>query len=71
MKVQNRPQISVVMTTYNGERHVLQQLDTIRQQSLQPDEVIILDDGSVDSTPQLIREYIHNYSLYNWHFSIN
>ena len=45
--------ISVAMCTYNGERHLPQQLASILRQTRLPDEVVIHDDGSTDSTPDI------------------
>ena len=49
--------ISVVMTTYNGEKYIVEQLDSIRNQTRVPDEVIIYDDCSSDLTTTLIKKY--------------
>ncbi|MBQ6972612.1 MAG: glycosyltransferase, partial [Synergistaceae bacterium] len=40
------PRISVVMAAYNGAEFIREQLDSIREQTLPPDEVIIADDCS-------------------------
>ena len=58
--------ISIAMTTYNGEQFVIKQLDSIRTQSLLPDEVIICDDNSSDNTYMLIDNYIKKWNLNNW-----
>ena len=58
--------ISVVMTTYNGEKYIVEQLDSIRLQTKKPDEVIICDDLSTDNTYEIIRRYICTHSLNNW-----
>ena len=50
--------ISVVMATYNGSKFILEQLDSIKRQTKQPDEVIIRDDNSTDNTPEIISDYI-------------
>ena len=63
--------ISVVMTTYNGEKYIIQQLDSIRSQSLMPDEVIISDDGSSDKTVEIVNHYIAKNVLINWHVFVN
>lgn len=63
--------ISVVIATYNGEKYIEAQLDSIRDQSMKPDEVIIRDDKSSDSTPEIVTEYIKKNSLNNWKFEIN
>lgn len=39
--------ISIAMCTYNGERYIKQQLESILQQTLQPDEIIVCDDKSI------------------------
>ncbi|MGN0805320.1 MAG: glycosyltransferase [Candidatus Coproplasma sp.] len=63
--------ISLVMTTYNGEKYLEEQLDSIRNQSLQPDEVLIYDDCSSDNTPDKVKSYIEKYNLSSWKFFIN
>jgi glycosyltransferase involved in cell wall biosynthesis len=45
-----RARVSIAMCTYNGETYLQQQLDSIRTQTLLPDELIICDDGSSDAT---------------------
>ena len=57
--------ISLCMGTYNGEKYIIEQLDCIRNQTRQPDEVIICDDNSKDNTVKLIEEYIGKYQLQN------
>lgn len=63
--------ISVVIATYNGEKYIEEQLDSIKNQSIKPDEVIIRDDKSSDSTPKIVREYIKKNNLNNWNFEVN
>lgn len=63
--------ISVAMAAYNGERYILKQLETIRQQSLNVDEVIIMDDGSSDETVDIVQNYINKYHLNHWHIFQN
>ncbi|RZV51485.1 MAG: glycosyltransferase family 2 protein [Pseudomonadales bacterium] len=48
------PKISVAMATYNGQRFVAEQLDSILNQTLQPLEVVICDDSSSDQTVKVI-----------------
>lgn len=45
------------MATYNGEKYIKEQLDSIIPQIGPEDEIIISDDGSTDSTLQIIRSY--------------
>ncbi len=62
---------AIVMSTYNGEQYIIEQLDSIRLQTLQPDKVIICDDNSKDSTTELIKNYIKKYGFDNWFLTIN
>ena len=59
------------MTTYNGRHYITQQLDSIRNQSLPADEVIIFDDCSDDDTAGIVEKYIENHQLKNWHLHTN
>lgn len=63
--------ISVVMATYNGEKYVLQQLKSILKQSRQPDEVLICDDCSTDSTQSIVKSFIASNNLHNWKLVVN
>ncbi len=49
--------ISVAMCTYNGERYLREQLDSIASQTLLPDELIVCDDQSVDATHQIVADF--------------
>lgn len=49
--------ISVAMCTYNGERFLNEQLDSILAQTIPVDEIIICDDGSNDSTVKILTDY--------------
>ena len=49
--------VSVCIATYNGEKYICKQLDSILHQLNANDEVIISDDGSKDATLSLIAAY--------------
>ena len=49
--------ISVAMTTYNGEKYICEQIESILNQSMKVDEIIVCDDGSSDSTIELLKKY--------------
>lgn len=53
--------ISVVMCTYNGERFIREQLDSIVSQTYPIYELIIQDDCSSDNTIEIIKEYVPKY----------
>ena len=45
------------MASYNGERFVREQLDSILSQMNERDEIIISDDGSTDATVEIVNSY--------------
>src|SRR5215831_9373134 len=49
-----RPEIDVLMATWNGSRFLGQQLDSLFRQTFQNFRLIVRDDGSSDSTLQII-----------------
>ena len=50
--------VSVVLSSYNGEQDIIEQLRSIDGQTRQPDEVLICDDCSTDGTADLVKNYI-------------
>ena len=58
--------VSLVMAVYNGEKFLIEQLDSIRKQTYLIDEVILIDDVSTDNSYELIHQYIDGYKLINW-----
>ena len=63
--------ISIAMTTYNGSKHIKEQLSSIKCQTLQPDEVIICDDVSHDDTIEIVSKFTKENNLENWHLICN
>lgn len=51
------PRVSVIIPTYNRAAYLLQALQSIASQSLQPYEVIVVDDGSSDNTREVVQSY--------------
>lgn len=52
--------ISVCIATYNGEKFVFEQIDSILKQITQNDEIIVSDDGSTDQTVEVIKSFNDN-----------
>ena len=49
--------LSVALCTYNGEQFITEQIDSILNQTLAVNEIIICDDKSTDSTLQILKKY--------------
>lgn len=49
--------VSVALATYNGEKYIKEQLDSILNQTYQNFEIVIHDDCSTDNTIKIIEEY--------------
>lgn len=52
--------VAIVMATYNGEKYIREQIDSILSSTHQDFELFIYDDGSKDSTVSIINEYQTN-----------
>ena len=49
--------VNVLVSTYNGEKYIIEQLDSIVAQTYQDFHVYIRDDGSSDNTVKVDRRY--------------
>ena len=64
--------ISVCMAIYNGKQYIYDQLESIRLQTREPEEVILCDDGSTDGTRELVRDYLREHrELTGWRLYCN
>lgn len=61
----------VLMSTYNGERYIREQLDSLLRQSLKPDLIYIRDDGSRDDTVAILEEYASEFSFIKYYSGKN
>ena len=51
------PRISILVPTYNQENYLSEALDSLINQTLEDIEIVCINDGSTDSTPQILEEY--------------
>lgn len=49
--------ISVVIPVFNGAAYVAQAIDSVLDQTVPPTEVVVVDDGSSDSTAEVVQRY--------------
>ena len=57
-------QVSVVIPVHNMEQHLRQCLDSVAGQTLRELEIICVDDGSTDASPEILAEYAHRDSRF-------
>lgn len=53
----NRVDVSVVIPAYNAEKYLPECIDSLLAQSLSSIEIIVVDDGSIDQTKEIVLEY--------------
>src|SRR6266436_3460386 len=51
------PKVTVVIAAYNAEKFIQETLESVAAQSLDKLELIVVDDGSTDSTPDILRAF--------------
>jgi len=58
-----QPKISIIVTTYNSQDTIERCLESAINQTINSIELIIVDDGSTDSTVSIINGYIEKYNF--------
>lgn len=61
----------VLMSTYNGEKYLREQLDSLLNQDLRPTKILIRDDGSRDDTVNLLEDYASQYNFIDYYCGKN
>ena len=56
-KIDYEPKVSVIIPVYNTEKYLRQCLDSVVNQTLKEIEIICVDDGSTDSSLEILKEY--------------
>lgn len=56
--MENTPLVSIVLTLYNKEKYILEQLESIKNQSYTHWELIIVDDASTDASATIVNSFI-------------
>ena len=57
------PTVAVLMSTYNGEKYLREQLDSIFNQDKVAVKLFVRDDGSTDDTVGILREYAQRFPV--------
>ena len=51
------PKVSIVVSTFNGERHIKEAIASLLSQSFRDFELIVVNDGSTDRTAEIVRAF--------------
>jgi len=56
-------EVSILIPAYNAEEHIVRALDGIKQQTFPAHQVIVVDDGSTDSTVDVVNEWSQSNAI--------
>jgi len=60
----NNPLISVIIPVYNGDKYLAEAIESVLNQSYQPLDVIVLDDGSTDNSAEVAKRYLQSLKYF-------
>lgn len=52
------PTVTVVMPAYNSSEYLRESIESVLAQTFKDFELLVIDDGSIDNTPQIVRSYM-------------
>ncbi len=56
------PKVSIIVPVYNVEKHIEKCLQSLVNQTMNDIEIIIVNDGTIDNSEEIINKYIEKYS---------
>ena len=59
------PKVSIIIPVYNTEKYLIKCLDSVKNQKMQDFEMIIINDGSIDNSETVVKQYIKDNSDIN------
>lgn len=60
--MREQPLISIILPTLNGQRYLAESVESCRRQTFHDWELVIVDDGSTDATPDIIADLVQKDS---------
>lgn len=60
--IQMKKKVCILLSTYNGEKYLSEQLNSILSQSYENIEILVRDDGSTDNTVDILEDFKRRYS---------
>ncbi len=55
------PRVSILTPAYNCEKYIVETIESALKQTFQDFEMIIVDDGSIDRTQEIVERYVFNF----------
>ena len=63
--------LTVLLSTYNGEKYLREQLDSLVEQELRPTKILVRDDASTDNSLAILNEYCKKYDFISYYTGDN
>lgn len=60
----DKPRVSVIIPVYNGERYFARTIESVLAQTYSAKEIVIVDDGSRDTSQEVIARYLHHSNVH-------
>lgn len=67
----NKKKVSVIIPVYNDEKYVDRCLASISGKYENDIEILVIDDGSIDHTADIVKKYVHRYSNIKYFYQRN
>ena len=62
---------SIILANYNGEKYIPQAIESVLNQTFQGWELLVVDDGSTDSSVNIIEEYMKRFNTKQFNINNN
>ena len=58
-------EVSIIVAVFNVEKYICRCVDSLLKQTYHNIEIILVDDGSQDNSPEIYDEYAHGQDMYS------
>ena len=69
--IYDNPRVTVLIAMYNAQNYIKETLDSVVSQTYTNWECIIIDDGSIDSSKNIAKEYCKKDDRFNYYYQTN